>query len=147
MEELHERYAIGALLRTEEAFADLKSIAIKHGAVDVAFRSPTRVRLAYSIKKTEGGFFGTATISLPTRAVSKINEAARLHTDVLRFEISKIRPMRAAVEEPVNGLSKEQASPGATGEEDLAPRRALRSYRHVELSNEALHKKLEEMLQ
>lgn len=132
-----KEYELSFILADETGVSEVDQVLSRYGA-EVTFRSPvTLIRLAYPIKKHESAHFGFVYFTSPTDAPAKIRGSLALAPKVLR-SIMITPPMRQPVREP-------REMRGATAKrEESAP--AVVAKPEVAVSNEALEKKLEEIL-
>ncbi len=133
------------LSRTEEAAAEVKTLLAKEGAADFSVRAPLRTRLAFPIKKNDAAHLGVIQFTLEKNRLGDISRLLRLNANLLRFEMVKVierDEATAPLAEENRGEANREATEPASDRRD-APRSERR---YTELSNEALEKKLEEML-
>jgi|SRR3989344_2557168 len=132
-EEVSRRaYEIPVMLTSAEAATEVAEFLRSEGA-DVDYQSPANsVRLAYPIKKQTSAFFGFFQVRLPASGVVAVKDGLARHPAVLRFLI--VTPSAPAspskhVGQPVPPISPKLVEP-----------------QEKVLTNEALEKKLEEIL-
>lgn len=156
-----KKYEISFVLRKESDFEKIAAVLRRHGATPGDAAKISRIKLSYPILKESFGFFGYALFTADPKILGEAENDLRTSTDVLRFSIfgaPRVQPARSTRD----GRSFRQESyevkrrrvPRAGREtgapEDTAP---LEEGRHApkpepggELTNEALEKKLEELL-
>ena len=108
----------------------LKDILAKHGGTILEEYPLTKIRLAYEINKASQGFLGVIKFSIDSDKLQKFSDALRLDGGSSRFIIRR----KDKDEDPV--------TPDMTGKRRRKPQTEPES-----LSNEALEKKIEEILQ
>lgn len=164
MEEDNKKYEANFMFRDHEGRKELSGILEKLG-ISILEESPlARVRLSYPIDKESLAFFGRFVISLRPESLSALSKELEANRLILRFLITK------TLKKDLAGTFRGEASREGImteGEKDLArekpviarepdpgienqERELRRSVRPggfgAELSNEALEKKLEEIL-
>ncbi len=95
----------------------------------------TRTRLAYPIKKREEAYFSFLQFKLSPESVIKLSDALKLDAKIIRFIIVSVIPKKKRIGEPRRVESKPRLE-----------ERPVEKAPEVEISNEALEKKLEEIL-
>lgn len=130
-------YEIGFLGTRDEA-AQIVMEAAKNAAGIVTFEGPVdRIQLAYPIQKERGAYFGYCHIECVPGRLREIRDALGANAAILRFLIVTPPPVRQrprSVPRPRKPAREEYVVP----HEPPAP---------GPLSNEALEKKIEEILQ
>ena len=136
-----KNYEIGFLTKELTGASEVMKFITRHGG-EMIFEGPVeRIALSYPIKKQSEAHFGYLHFSMAPLDIKKFDEELGRHQEVLRFlivtppiEKQKPRPMM-----------KEK------GREGRPPREAMRMDSKpaavLPLSNEALEKKIEEILQ
>ncbi len=165
-EEELKNYEISFLAKEEGGREDVLQLIKKHD-IEVSGDSPTaRIKLAYSVKKEHFGHFGCIYFSAKPEVLEALREGLKINPQILRFSIG--RTPRLKDEDGKKTFTrqtrrssyaraelKSHLSTDALGEkeEDKVKRREeSRVHRPPqeefkgELSNEALEKKLEEIL-
>lgn len=132
-----KRYELGFLVKTEEDAALIKKILAKNRA-DISEEGPVvKVDLAYPIKKTSQAFFGYFRWSAAAEVLSEMEKELKLASQVLRYLLIKLPRVLTSAKRasfsPRVFLRKREPEPIKK-----APESAL--------SNEALEKKIEEIL-
>lgn len=132
-EEVSRRaYEIPVIFTSAEAATEVAEFLRTRGA-EIQYQSPMNsIRLAYPIKKQTAAFFGFFQIHLPAPEVVAVKEGLARHPAVLRFLIVT-PPAPASPSKHV-----EQPAPPVPLK-PVAPQEKM-------LTNEALEKKLEEIL-
>lgn len=121
-EDNKKEYELSFLSRTEEGARQVLDVIKAQGA-DVSFESPVnKITLAYKIEKESTAFFGYFFFSVSPQEIKPIDEALKIKGDILRFLIitppfaknspraamgQRNRPQRPAVEKPAQPLSNE----------------------------------------
>ncbi|OGG40684.1 hypothetical protein A3A21_00360 [Candidatus Jorgensenbacteria bacterium RIFCSPLOWO2_01_FULL_45_25b] len=140
-EEEHPLYEITYLLKDEADLPLFHACFTKFHASHLEDASLTKVRLEYMIKKASQGFLGVSTFRIDPSALADFSRDLRLISEVLRFIILKptLRSIRVARKEG------ERRPPSQRREVKVA----APEFRGggAELTNEALEKKIEEILQ
>lgn len=127
-------YEIAFLIAAPEAGEKVRSTLLRYQA-NITFQGAVnQVRLAYPIKKHESAFFGFIQFSAPREAVVKLQEEFNREDAVIRFMI--IKPSEKNPEKPA------PRAPAVSG----APEPKVAEPREAFTTNEALEKKLEEIL-
>jgi len=134
--ELKVRYEISFVTQSEDA-ASMKAVLTKHGATIVNERPITKIQLAYKINKLGYGFMGSAEFLADGSAVRELRKELGMDKDIIRALIAKKPEMKG--DEGRAPREGERRPPSA-------PQR-LKSMLGSMLSNEALEKKIEEILQ
>lgn len=144
-EVLNKHYEIGFLVATEEAAPELAAFVKKYVANVTTEGSLRRIRLAYAINKETSAVFGFFQFMAAPEKVKQLEQDLRTHPLVIRSLIvklpkaSKSAPRRdpAAMAASPRPSYRPQASRSAPEQPKVVPA----------LSNEALEKKIEEILQ
>ena len=140
-EELHPLYEITYLLKDEADLRLLQACLAKFHASHVEDVSLTKVRLEYLIEKTSQAFLGVSTFWIDSSVLAEFSRDLRLIPEVLRFLITR----------PALRRSREGSKGGER--RPFSQRREVRGVVSesrgggAELTNEALEKKIEEILQ
>jgi ribosomal protein S6 len=150
-----KEYELAFLLRSEDAASDVVSVLKKHDAEIIKQSSLLRQKLAYPIKKETQAVFGYVTFSLDAGEAASLDRDLRFHPQVLRFllitpPVAKTKNEQVAQERKTAEISQKAVS---TPSHDNAsyetkakrPKKVEKSH-FEDLSNEALEKKLEEIL-
>ena len=134
--EEQKEYEIGFLLRNDEALAGLLSAVKSHGAEITLEPSIRKIALAYDVEKESQAFFGFLHSKIMPSKISSINHDLETNLGVLRFLI---------LTEP---FTKGRApSPRKTSFAAPTLKVPILEKSSLPLSNEALEKKIEEILQ
>ena len=128
-------YEISTVTVSEEA-ASVKALLAKHNAQVLNERPVMKVQLAYKINKQGFGFMGTVDFLADTASVVALKQDLELDKDVIRAIVVKKKESKKR-----EGRSEKEEAKGPTGPQKL--RNILGSM----LTNEALEKKIEEILQ
>lgn len=153
-DELRE-YELGFVTQRGEDEAEVARLLEARGASIVAKKEGTRVKLAYPIRKEHFGYFGRMRFKIVPDQVASLRDGFQMRPEMLRFVIVAA-PAPRAEEEISHGARdvQEERVPPAEAEPISSTPRPLRrqayddrqSGNRAELSNEALEKKLEEIL-
>ncbi|MEI6479228.1 MAG: 30S ribosomal protein S6 [bacterium] len=136
MNELKNRYELSFVTQSEEA-TSVKALLAKNNAQIVNERPISKIQLAYKINKQGYGFTGTTEFWANAESVVSLRKDLQLEKDVLRGIIIKLKEIKIG-EVGVEEKSSEKTPSG--------PQRIRNMFSGV-LSNEALEKKIEEILQ
>lgn len=132
-----KRYELGFLVKTEEDAALIKKILAKNKA-EISEEGPVvKVNLAYPIKKASQAFFGYFRWSAAAEILADIEKELKLASQVLRYLLIKSPRVLA----PAKRVSFGSRSFVRKRETEPA-----RKTPEAGLSNEALEKKIEEIL-
>ena len=127
-------YELAYVLKDADAEASLMKILEGHGVTFAEKQTPRETKLAYPIRNRQSGLFGYCQFRVLGSAIASISKALELSDGVLRFLIVTPPPKVASrPQERVLPRPQEPAKPAA-------PRETV-------LTNEALEKKLEEILE
>lgn len=119
-----------------EDTAPVRAMVEKHGGKVVSERQPQKVRLGYSIGKQQYSFMGTILFTAGGEVIAPLSNDLKLSGVALRFQIGR----RVERKEPKRAPKAEQTpSEGAHAPSRIKPFDGT-------LSNEALEKKIEEIL-
>lgn len=141
-QESKKQYEIAFLLKSQEDESDLAEL-LKQFSVEVSYKSPlNEIRLAYPIKKRQQAYFGFLQFNSLPEKVEKLNQALNLSPLVLRTLVV-LAGSPAAKSERGRVSRADFRSHAPKLSEEIAPQPATRG---GALSNEALEKKLEEIL-
>lgn len=136
MNELKNRYELSFVTQSEDA-ASVKALLAKHTAKILNERPISKIQLAYKIAKQGYGFMGTTEFLADAASVVALKKDLQLEHDILRGIIIKLK------EAKVGDVGAEEKAAGKT---PTGPQK-LRNIFGTVLSNEALEKKIEEILQ
>src|SRR3989344_6566520 len=158
-----KKYEISFLLRKEGDFEKIAVVLKRHGATRGEEVDVSRIKLSYPIARESFGYFGYVLFTADPKALGEIENDLRTSTDVMRFSIFGAPRVQPTTRGSRDGRSFRQESYEArrrraprvikeTGaSENKSP--LLEERRHIpkpepegELTNEALEKKLEEIL-
>lgn len=133
MEEKESKnYEISFLLKEESGMPDIVSL-VKSSGGEVFFElAPLKINLAYPIKKFSSAYFGCINFRMSPDLVAGLRDALMRKENVLRFLI--VTPPFAR---------KERKEARIPREKPVVPARKSQ----LPLSNEAIEKKIEEILQ
>jgi ribosomal protein S6 len=148
MEKETKNYEIGFLLKNGKDYPEISSVLARHNIGVVGpEKQPTRIRLAYPIKKESSAFFGNFYFSANPNQIKEIGEELKLNKNLLRFIIvsqpagevpprPSVRQIRRRAVPPAPLKTMEPASAQPIKKVEPAP----------VLSNEELERRLEEIL-
>ena len=136
-------YELSVLAKTEDDLPGLAVAVGQHNAELVGGFNPKRIALAYPIKKQKDAVFAYCTIRASGADAKKLEEDLRMRHDVLRFLIisTKAGTRAASPQTAAPIIRKRPSAPVRTAEPAAEPKASQH------LSNEALEKKIEEILQ
>lgn len=159
MEENNKKYQISLVLRKETDYEKITTILRKHGASTGDKKEIARLRLSYPLKKEAFGYFGEIAFEAKPEEIKGIESDLKTEADILRFMILNAPPLQyASVKgEKSRTISKQTERPlreAGSAQEHKKVEHALKEEEKKrpkpsfegELSNEALEKKLEEIL-
>jgi len=130
-------YELGLLLDSPEALDEVLSLIKKQGGeVKNPIGQPRKIKLSYQIKKHSESFLASPIINLDPSKVILLNNALNLTKSVLRF-ILITAPNVSETSSKTREVSGDQTSSAPTPPKNQPD---------TALSNEALEKKLEEIL-
>lgn len=138
MNEDQKTYELGYLLKTSDAHGEVIELLKKQQAQIVNQPTPAEIKLAYPVKKHQSAFFGYVHFSAPPEAIAKIKPELALNQNVLRFLIINYSPKDYEKTPRPSKYSSAKVAAGETTE--------VKPVGPEILSNEALEKKLEEIL-
>ncbi len=146
MEKEAKNYEIAFLARTEDDRAEIIKLIARHQIklIDEA-KEPTRIRLAYPIKKESSAFLNYFYFSALPEETQKLRGELNLNQKVLRFLIiarPKIQISAQTIARPIRKTAPVKPRPTEISQERVVKRAEPAPV----LSNEALEKKLEEIL-
>jgi len=137
-EQLEEKYELAFVIK-DESLADLKNAVEKNGGRIVEERETQKIRLAYNVKKQGYGYLGALFVSIPKDRVEKLMGELNLCENVLRYVLTRFD------ERKITEREEELKQKSGRSEERRPPRVPKRTTEPV-LTNEALEKKIEEIL-
>jgi ribosomal protein S6 len=143
MDKEFKKYEIGFLARNENGGDDVNKTLTSHRCELIESGVLNRMRLAYPIKKETAGFFGYYHFLAEPSAIEKIKNELDLNFNVLRFLIitppaEKQLPSAAKIEKRRKQVVSKEIEPKAEIKKPMPAPSVL--------TNEALEKKLEEIL-
>lgn len=141
--EEQKNYEIGFLSKEEQYKEDVAKMLRSRDFLIIQDGRTSKIKLSYPIKKENFAFFSYLYFSGASGNISELDKELKMNSKILRFLI---------IADPI--LSKEKEFVAGPEQETLSPRQeyetqpARREVKKTELlSNEALEKKLEEILQ
>lgn len=142
---ISKKYELSALTVSEGGINELISLVVRHGGVVENQSAPKKIRLAYEINKHREAYFNVITFSAASAdTVSKLSADLKFINEIIRFLI--VSPVKESVALVRRSEAATPTSPSSSAPEAVAPG-ATPTAPAPELSNEALEKKLEEILQ
>lgn len=135
-------YEISFIQKSEEnkTVADLLK---SFGGEIIDERQMMKIRSAYPIKKEKFGFLGVIRFSMGRDAVNRFISSLKLNNDILRSMVGNVGVgEKEFIEKPQTGFRGR-----AQSKRSVVRRRYVDSQATPVLSNEALEKKIEEILQ
>lgn len=130
-------YELGFLLKDEDV-SPVKNLLEKYSAVSVTEGPVAKVNLAYPIKKNNQAFFGYVRFELDSRRAPDLEKELQIDGNFIRSLLIKLRFSKAVSEKSSMGGSETPFKP-------VGRRRELKGKTPI-LTNEALEKKIEEIL-
>jgi len=143
-----KKYEIGFLFENEQDVAELLSVLEKNGAERLSETIVKKISLSFSIKKiTQANFYSIVFLCLPEK-IKEIENSLKLSPSILRFLIILIPEEGANYRSKKGERSKTTLKNEATGNSSSEKEKYSEQseYAGGVLSNEALEKKLEEIL-
>ena len=147
MEKESKNYEIAFLTKSEEDRQEIASVIKSHqiSVVDEE-KQPSKIRLAYPIKKENYAFFEYLRFSAPPQETQKLKKELEKNQKILRFFITGSQPAaKTVVSDLAKSVKKIMPAKTATPA-DSGRLIRKRTEGPPPLSNEALEKKLEEIL-
>ena len=134
--EKNKKYEITFIV-TDETRAPIKTILEKCGADCTDDRQVEKIRMAYPIAKQSYGFLGTLVFAMEPEHMQELQAALKLESKLLRSLVTALTVEQSAAE------SQRQSARAAAARR----RKAVKDKKPGLLTNEALEKKIEEILQ
>lgn len=128
-----KKYEIAFLSKTEESSPILQSLT-NRGLVILSENPLTKIRLAYPIKKENFAYFGYVHFEGDPAAIKNLRADLKLNPEVLRYLV---------ITRPFGEKEVKKSEPAESAE----PKEKLSLSPESVLTNEALEKKIEEILQ
>jgi len=148
MNEETKNYELAFLLKSEQDYKELFN-AINDARAQVSTEGQlAKIKLAYPIKKESFAYFGYLYLTSDAQNIKKLSEALRNNLKILRFLIfikSLVKPIKTGKTSRVR-LSREPLEHRKTSEPVSRPAAPVTASRTQNVSNEALEKRLEEIL-
>ena len=141
MEKDSKKYEIGFLAKNEGFKDELAKILTNFGAEISESGAMSRIKLAYPIKKEASAFFSYIYFSGQPEIVEKISDNLKLNSEILRHIIIVAPAIRQTIQTPVKRMRRSMVS-----ERPVEKTEIRKPKPQAALSNEALEKKLEEIL-
>ncbi len=138
-EQTKKEYEISFLLREEGDLAILSQKITQHGGELLSEGSLKRLALSYPIKKEDQAFFGTYRFKMEPLSLQALDKDLKVGSPVLRFLI-----VSALIVKPRINITREK---GTTAPQSPLKTASPEKRPSLPLSNEALEKKIEEILQ
>lgn len=149
--EVVKNYEIGFLVKDDNDRQEIVRILSNHQMPIINEGQISQVKLAYPIKKENCAYFGYLYFSARPRDIKKLREELQTSPKILRFIIianpvlKDGRPISGQVE-PIKKHSAPESSFVSNVEASSLKKEKIKSAKTEVLSNEALEKKLEEIL-
>jgi ribosomal protein S6 len=141
-EKTRKEYEIGILVRKEDDIPEMRRVVEQHGGEFASDFQAKKIALAYKIKHETEAIFASARFSAEPASVKQLEHDLTTANIVLRSLITV--PFKISRRDAV-GASKKRAQQAVRQPVPAVPQSGIPSV-HT-LSNEALTKKIEEMLQ
>jgi ribosomal protein S6 len=138
-EQIKKEY-VASFLTLEESGARARALVEKSGGEVTHVPEFAKVRLAYPIKKQQFAFSGNIFFNATGNPSQKISAGLKFEPEILRVMVLIKPPVIEEKRQDPEEVARAKAR--RRGGEKGAPRKF-----HTELSNEALEKKIEEILQ
>jgi len=143
MQEEVKTYEIGYLLTDATAQEGLIKLLVQHGG-EVSHQGELKeIKLAYPIQKRQTAHFGFAQFKMAPEGVAKYKAALKLQKDVLRTMILSFVPK---VAKPTRSQFIKERPVSTVDTKPVEKLETAKPLATATLSNEALEKKLEEIL-
>ncbi len=140
-----KEYELAVLLRGEDSLPGVKTLVNKHNADGMSEPRAKRLQLAYEIKKQTEAVFVYFTFNMFGDDMKALEHDLNTHADVLRFMV--IASPAPAERTPASAMPLREERRSRTTAYAPVPSEAPKSVASRPLSNEALEKKIEEILQ
>ncbi|HUZ92744.1 MAG TPA: 30S ribosomal protein S6 [Candidatus Paceibacterota bacterium] len=139
-------YEIAFLVKEEEAAKDFARLFSQHGVLVRKEGQLKKIQLAYPVEHATQAYFGFFEVEAAPQDVKQLEkdlrtEARVLRTMIMKIETESVRAAEAAGVRPRRPMSSAPRRAPAVSDAAPAP------MRKPALSNEALEKKIEEILQ
>ncbi|MEE8131654.1 MAG: 30S ribosomal protein S6 [Candidatus Paceibacterota bacterium] len=136
-----KNYEIGFLVKDENDANEIIKIVSDYKANIINESQVKRFLLAYPIKKETSACFGYISFSMPPSDIIKVNDALKINSKILRFLITI--PVITGAATPYPSRPTKRITPV----KPMIPMQPIKKAEPIQnLSNEALEKKLEEIL-
>jgi len=145
MDETTKNYELAILAASEQDYQDALQ-ALRASQIEMSAEAqPAKIKLAYPIKKENFGYFCNVCFSAAAEEIEKINKILRGNLKILRFSVFNKPVIKEKEREgkKTERTIKRPAEPEKTWDYNL---RQAPIEKTGALSNEALEKKLEEIL-
>ncbi len=139
----NKKYEIGFLAKEEGFKNKLVKLVGDFGGEVIDNGGLSRIKLAYPIKKETSAFFGYFYFSIQPEAIKKISDNLKLNSEILRHIIISTPVIQQAIQSVLKRPRRVFSSEIPVVTAPMAPRKPKPQ---PVLSNEALEKKLEEIL-
>jgi ribosomal protein S6 len=144
-----KEYELALLLKSEENIPKVVALVTAHNGEGVSEPRAKRLQLAYEIKKQTEGVFVYFTFKMFGDDMKTLETELNVHADVLRFMvIASPAPAERTANSamPVREERHQRSAPRSSAPAAAAPAEAPKAAPSRPLSNEALEKKIEEIL-
>ncbi len=136
-----KEYELAVLLKSEDDLASVRALLAQHNAESVSEPRAKRLGLAYEIKGFTEAVFASATFKAYGDEVKDLEHDLTARQDIIRFMITKTPAPSTRPSSPIVSAEDRPRPVRATFSGETSSRPASRP-----LSNEALEKKIEEIL-
>lgn len=132
-------YDASFLVKREEDIPQIKGILDKYGAAIIHEKPGVKSKLSYPLKKQSEGFFSVLGFKATSEAIKDLSHELQLHEGVLRFLIQRVRVQ-------AGNKNKEAVKELDIREKKKVEGTEIKKSFDTILTNEALEKKIEEIL-
>lgn len=140
-----KNYEIAFLVKKEDGAKEIAEILNSYKADILKEGGVEEIRLAFPIKKENSAYFGHFSFLLPSQDIMKLNDAVKINPKILRFSINASPVVRQMEAPTKNNQERKSFSASAKAGRPIATP-AKKAEPAPALTNEALEKKLEEIL-
>ncbi len=142
------RFEVTYLERTEGS-AGMQQAIERHGGKVLAERPCEKVRLAYPVKKQTYAFMGIVEFAIGAEALRELQAELRLNGELLRALVHRAPPIAVDGGREARRVASDvpEEVSAASAQAGSRPPRTIRPLNESVLTNEALEKKIEEILQ
>ncbi len=148
-----KNYEISFLTKSELERAEIVKLLNNHQLSIIGDGQSSKIRLAYPIKKEEFAYFSSLYFSAEPEKIKDLNHELRTNPGILRFSIVSRSTIKETEERSYREIFPTRERPSLVRQEIErvgprfdSPQIAKKPQKTEALSNEALEKKLEEIL-